>query len=76
MMTAWIHVVYCSQTKSFASLLFIETDLLDMPYVHKHQEERYNDENTKICMFIHSISMLIKISMFIHSICMLINFPL
>ena len=26
-----------------------------MPCVHKHQQERYNNENTKICMFIHYV---------------------
>ena len=31
------------------------TYILDMPYCHKHQQKRYHNENTKICMFIHSM---------------------
>ena len=29
------------------------THILDMSCCHKHQQERYRNENTKICMFIH-----------------------
>ena len=29
------------------------TNHLDMSCVNKHQQQRYNNENTKICMFIH-----------------------
>ena len=28
-------------------------NLLDMSCVHKHQQQRHNNENAEICMFIH-----------------------
>ena len=31
------------------------TYIIDMPYCHKHQQQRYHNENAKICMFIHSM---------------------
>ena len=30
-----------------------KTDILDMCYCHKHQQQRYHHENTKIGMFIN-----------------------
>ena len=29
------------------------THILDMPYCHQHEQQRYHNENSKICMFIH-----------------------
>ena len=29
------------------------THILDMSYCHKHQQQRYPNENTKICIFMH-----------------------
>ena len=61
-MNAWIHVgllqsksemIYLSK-KVFLIIIHRKTkNLLDMSCVHKHQQQRYNNENTKICMFIH-----------------------
>ena len=31
------------------------THILDMPCCHRHQQQRYHNENTKICMFMHYI---------------------
>ena len=54
-------LVYCSQKvklytfpKRFVLLLFVETQhILDMTCCHKHQQQRYHNENTNICMIIH-----------------------
>ena len=31
------------------------THILDMPCCHKHQQQRYHNGNTKICIFIHNM---------------------
>ena len=31
------------------------THILDMSCCHQHQQQRYHNENTKMCMFIHYI---------------------
>ena len=61
-MTAWIHVrLLYSKSKMIylpkkVSLIIIHTNtthILDMSSYHKHQQQRYHNENTKTCMFIH-----------------------
>ena len=61
-MNAWIHVGLL-QSKSETihppkkvCLIIIHRNaahLLDMSCVHKYQQKRYNNENIKICLFIH-----------------------
>ena len=63
-MTAWIHVgllqsksemIYLPRKVSLITIHTKPTHILDMSCCHKHQQQRYHNENTKICIFIHFI---------------------
>ena len=61
---AWIHVglfwpkseiIYLPQKVCLIIIHTNTTHILDMSCCHKHQQQRYHNENTKIYMFIHYI---------------------
>ena len=61
-MTPWIHVgllysksemIYLPKKVCLIIIHRNTTHILDMSYYHKHQQQRYHYENTKMCMFIH-----------------------
>ena len=63
-MTAWIHVglllsksemTYLPRKVCLITIHANLTYILDMSCCHKHQQQRYHNENTKICIFIHYI---------------------
>ena len=41
--------------KNFCLIIILKkpTHILDMSYCHKHQQQRYHNENSKICIFMH-----------------------
>ena len=61
-MTAWIHVgllqpksemIYLPKKVCIIIIHTNATHILDMSCCHKHQQQRYHNENTKKCMPIH-----------------------
>ena len=63
-MTVWIHVgllksknkiIYLPKKVCLIIIHRNTTHLLDMSCRHKHQQQRYHNENNKICLFIHYI---------------------
>ena len=57
-MTAWIHVIQSEMIHlpKKVCLIIIHrniTHILDMSCCHRHHQQKYHHENTKICMFIH-----------------------
>ena len=63
-MAAWIHVgllqskskmIYLPGKVRLIVIHINQTDILQMSCGHKHQQQSYHNENTKICIFIHHI---------------------
>ena len=61
-MVAWIHVgllqskseiIYLPKTFCLIIIRRSPTHILDMSCCHKHQQQRYHNGNTKICIFLH-----------------------